>query len=69
MINLKNFQPYTPENPPYSGGMYLKAETGEDWYECQPLFAKDTLKVVYRSDGVIVSASTDVSSFFPSGFL
>lgn len=67
MINLKNFQPYTPKNPPFPGGMYLKAETGEDWYECQPLFAKDTLKVAYNSDDVIVSACMDVSALFPSG--
>jgi hypothetical protein len=31
------------------------------------LVCKRHFKVVYRSDGVIVSASTDVSSFFPSG--
>lgn len=67
MINLKNFQPYTPEEPPFAGAMYLKAETGEDWYDCQKTFAEDTLKIAYNGDGVIVSASKDVSAMFPSG--
>lgn len=67
MINLKNFQPYTPEEPPFAGAMYLKAATGEDWYDCQKSFADDTLKIAYNDDGVIVSASKDVSAMFPSG--
>lgn len=67
MINLKSFQPYTPEEPSFAGAMYLKAETGEDWYDCQKSFADDTLKIAYNGDGVIVSASKDVSAMFPSG--
>jgi len=67
MIFLKNFQPYTPEEPPFSGAMYLKSDTGEDWYDCQKSFSEDTLKVAFNSDGIIVSATMDVSSMFPSG--
>lgn len=67
MINLKNFTLYYPKDPPYQNALYLRAESGEDWYECQKYFKDDSLKVAYNSDGVIVSASIDVSGMFPAG--
>ncbi|HAX5205303.1 TPA: DUF4376 domain-containing protein [Escherichia coli] len=65
MINIKNFTPYTPENPPFEGAAYLISEDGQDWYECQKQFAEDTYKVAYDSDGTVRSISTDVSTLFP----
>lgn len=66
MNNFKNFTLYTPEKPDVLGAMYLKSAEGHDWYECQSLFAQDTLKLVYNSDGVITSISRDVSMLFPA---
>lgn len=66
MNNFKNFTLYTPEKPDVPGAMYLKSAEGHDWYECQSLFAQDTLKLVYNSDGVITSISRDVSMLFPA---
>ncbi|EJG7545991.1 DUF4376 domain-containing protein, partial [Escherichia coli] len=57
---------YTAENPDVPGAIYLKSEEGKDWYACQSLFAQDTLKLVYNSDGVITSISRDVSMLFPA---
>ncbi|THD52617.1 tail fiber assembly protein [Enterobacteriaceae bacterium ML5] len=42
-------------------------ETGADWYKSQKNFVKDTLKIVFNSDGVIVSMSHDVSALWPAG--
>ncbi len=63
--NLKNFTPYTPENPPVEGALYLISEDGHDWYECQKLFAEDTYKIMYNSSNIIVSITTDVSALCP----
>ncbi|PJI56911.1 tail fiber assembly protein [Escherichia coli] len=65
MINIKNFRPYTPENPPVAWATYLISEDGQDWYECQTQFAEDTYKVAYDSDGIVRSISGDVSALFP----
>lgn len=67
MMNLKHFRPYTPEKAAYQNALYLRAESGEDWYECQADFAEDTIKIAYQTDGVIVSACRDVSAMFPTG--
>lgn len=40
-------------------------ETGADWYESQKNFQKDTLKIVFNNDGVIISLSYDVSALWP----
>ncbi|HBA2152652.1 TPA: tail fiber assembly protein, partial [Escherichia coli] len=66
MVNIKNFIWYTPENPDVPGAMCLKSEDGQDWYECQPLFSPDTLKVVYNSAGVITDISRDVQALWPA---
>ncbi|MDE9455994.1 tail fiber assembly protein [Xenorhabdus bovienii] len=66
MITLKNFKRYQPENPPVSA-TYLISEDGKDWYEAQKLFATDTFKVAYDSQGVIRTAHYDVSGLFPEG--
>lgn len=65
MNNFNNFTPYTPENPPFEGAAYLISEDGQDWYECQKLFADNTYKIMYDSDNIIRSVTTDVSTLFP----
>ncbi|MDE9566113.1 tail fiber assembly protein [Xenorhabdus bovienii] len=66
MITLKNFKRYQPKNPPVSA-TYLISEDGKDWYEAQKLFATDTFKVAYDSQGVIRKAHYEVSGIFPEG--
>lgn len=35
--------------------LFLQSESGLDWYECQALFADDTIKIMYDSEGIIRS--------------
>ncbi|HAY0227943.1 TPA: tail fiber assembly protein [Escherichia coli] len=65
MVNIKNFTKYIPENPVFPGASCLISEDGHDWYECQELFAEETYKIAYDSDGIVRSISGDVSSLFP----
>lgn len=44
---------------------FLKSDSGEDWYQCQKLFAKDTVKIAFDERGVICSYSEDISSLWP----
>jgi hypothetical protein len=44
---------------------FLKSDSGEDWYQCQKLFAKDTVKIAFDDRGVICSYSEDISSLWP----
>lgn len=67
MQNIKHFTPYEPESPAFPGAAYLKSEDGQDWYECQKLFADDTLKFTYDDNGVITCITRDVSGFWPAG--
>lgn len=73
MQNIKNFQRYTPENTEEQAiseainAIFLRSEDGQDWYQCQKDFSKDTVKILYSSDGVLRSMTTDVSGFFPEG--
>lgn len=65
-MELINLQTYQPDTDTYgNGALYLKDETGKDWYESQPLFTKAN-KIAYEPDtGIIRLASTDVSMLFP----
>lgn len=70
LITLKNFVQYKPvfeENTPVGiiNALHLKSEMDEDWYESQSAFAEDTLKVTYNAQGIIVSASYDVTTLVP----
>ncbi|HCP9279012.1 TPA: DUF4376 domain-containing protein [Escherichia coli] len=62
---IKSFKLYPPEKSDVPGAMYLKSVDGRDWYESQSLFAADTLKLVYDSNGIITSISKDVSMLWP----
>lgn len=61
LVNLTLYQP--------SGSvdcvLYLRDETGLDWYESQAKFADDTLKICVDGKQVIIAASRDVSTLWP----
>jgi len=73
MMELKNLVIYTPEEGTEAhelskmGAAFLMDDSGNDWYKSQPLFKTDTLKIAYSSDGVIRTASEDVSTLWPIG--
>lgn len=66
MIIMKNFTAKKVEINGMIIGMATD-ETGADWYVSQKNFADDTLKIIFNSEGVIVSMSDDVSSLWPAG--
>ena len=72
MTILTNFTPYTPEAPEklelqkVLGITFLRSKEGVDWYEAPPLFAEDTIKLLFDWDtGVIFYAHMDVTTFYP----
>ncbi len=76
MLDIKNFKQYTPPQElieKYSVSdvgdpLFLCSEDGQDWYECQPEFSLDTVKIMYDSAGVItgtVNANDAVSMLWP----
>lgn len=85
MQNIKNFRLVNPTeaqllafaNPVGERPLFLRSEDGQDWYECQSLFADNTIKIMYDSNGVIQSVVDRpvpergniyaVSMFFPDG--
>jgi hypothetical protein len=86
MQNIKNFTLTEPtqmqlqafENDAGDVPLFLISDDGQDWYECQSLFADDTIKIMYDSSGIIRSVVDQpvpqrgnihaVSMFFPEGF-
>lgn len=84
MQNIKNFKAVLPSvvdakkfGESVNSIQFLLSEDGLDWYECQALFADDTIKIMYDQNGVIVSVvdkpvpsrgnTLAVSMFNPSG--
>ncbi len=68
MNNFMKFKKYTPQNKQELSNynaIFLISDSGDDWYECQNSFSKDTFKVMYDVENVVRSLSKDVSSFFP----
>ncbi|TDN51122.1 hypothetical protein EC843_104133 [Buttiauxella sp. JUb87] len=62
MQNIKNFKstlPFAVDAKKFGENVnsipFLISEDGQDWYECQELFADDTIKIMYDKNGVIVS--------------
>lgn len=63
MLNIQNFKLVEPtamqlrqyKNTKGKVPYFLQSEDGQDWYECQKLFAHDTVKIMYGSDGIIRS--------------
>lgn len=65
MLHIKKFKTYEPSSNAIDGVLYLRSEDGKDWYEIQPQFSDNTLKVMFDDDGLVVSCSRDASSLFP----
>lgn len=71
MEDIKNFKRYHPvskgdeELEENINAIFLISEDGQDWYECQSKFGKSTIKLMYDTDGVVRSISTDISTFYP----
>ncbi|MDM3027484.1 tail fiber assembly protein [Citrobacter sp. CK194] len=64
---FKHFELYEPDNKDLPSALYLRDESGLDWYECQSEFGGDSYKVAYDSEGLIVACDKDASSLFPAG--
>lgn len=66
---FNNFSLYEPKVVSFElrelNVQFLKSDSGEDWYQCQKLFAKDTIKIAFDERGVICSYSEDISSLWP----
>ena len=85
MQDIKNFTQYTPPEevvalysaPDAAPPQFLISADGQDWYECQNLFADDTIKIMYDSAGIVRGLidkpvpergnTFAVSMFFPDG--
>lgn len=73
MINLKNFNVYSPQDEENKemvekyNAIFYKSEDGLDWYDSLKKFKEETIKVKYLSDGLIVSAAKDASKLCPDG--
>lgn len=66
------FKLYTPMPGTPAGEManrikaqFICTPDKQDWYELQKTFARNTLKVVYAENGVIIQASDDASTLWP----
>lgn len=63
MQNIKNFrkvEPTVEQMMRYASQengelLFLRSQDGHDWYECQALFADDTIKIMYDAQGIIRS--------------
>lgn len=71
MIHLKNFTQYTPESDEEKNiqekfnAIFMRAETGEDWYSQIDKFDDNSYKVKYDSNNIIVAISQDASALCP----
>lgn len=77
--HMKNFKLAKPETSEekilYDNHhvIFLRSDSGEDWYQCQAEFKPETIKVMYDSNGVVCSLNhetdargiIDASVFFP----
>ena len=68
MLYINKFKPYVPSGNAIDGVLYLKSEDEKDWYEIQSQFSKDTLKVMFDDNGLVISCSRDVSLLFPVNY-
>lgn len=50
------------------GIAFICDEAGNDWYTLQKKFSSDTLKIIFDENGLINSASNDVSKLWPLSY-
>lgn len=72
MNNYGPFKLYTPIPGTPAGEMakrinaqFICTPDKQDWYGLQKTFARNTLKVVYADNGVLIQASDDISTLWP----
>ena len=69
MKQFTHFRLYTPDNSGANelpgGVLFLRSDTGSDWYAAQKEFERDTLKVMYDASGVVCCAETDAAGMWP----
>ncbi|MDM3358712.1 tail fiber assembly protein [Citrobacter sp. Cb004] len=70
MMDMKNFVISSPETEDEEflakhGAIILRDEQGREWYSSQRLFGTNTVKIMYDSDNVVRSITTDVSTLYP----
>ena len=70
MLHLKNFKEYTRESLDghYENAIFLKDDSGEDWYDVLPKFQEDSWKVLYDSNKNVLLVKKDVSTVNPNTF-
>ena len=76
MMHMKDFSAYTPCDDDLdesliaakrAGGVFIRDDTGRDFYQSKSLFLENTLKVVYDSDKNVVIIKKNIDDTFPSG--
>ncbi|WP_370906008.1 tail fiber assembly protein [Citrobacter koseri] len=67
MKTFKQFNLYEPDNKDLPSALYLRDDNGLDWYECQSEFGRNSYKLVFDNDGLIVACEKDASTLFPVG--
>ncbi len=67
MKTFKQFKLYEPDNKDLPSALYLRDDNGLDWYECQSEFGRNSYKLVFDNDGLIVACEKDASTLFPVG--
>ncbi|EFO1595189.1 tail fiber assembly protein [Escherichia coli] len=73
MQHLKNITAGNPKTPEQyqltkrAGVVWLWSEEGKNWYEEQKNFQKDTIKIAYDENNIIVAVSKDISTINPEG--
>ncbi|HBK4608434.1 tail fiber assembly protein [Serratia nematodiphila] len=66
MKTMKSLGIYVPKEPKLGESvLYLKCESGHDWYDSQSDFMPDSVKIAFNQAGVICCASVDVSMLWP----
>lgn len=69
MKQFNHFSLYTPDDSGADelpgGVLFLRSDSGVDWYAAQREFKRDTLKVMYDDSGVVCCAETDAAGLWP----
>lgn len=65
MKHFNNFKLYEPDDKKLPTALYLRDDTGNDWYSAIDSFSLDTFKISYRDDGLIIGCELDATGIFP----
>jgi len=65
-LTLEFLTAYHPQEKRHPEEIDLRDKEGRSWYEMLSKFHQETLKVIYDSEGMIVSCGFDASSMWPA---